>query len=311
MDNFLLWPRQAGAQTTAPSPTLSTPTPANQAGAFSTPDRASPSTWSSATSPNSSFSSSSSTVSTSTTSAASTSETLSTASTASSSTSDSTQTSDRSRGVSNGTLAGAIIGSIAGTAIVALLVAILYIRFRRNKEARTTQGASSTTRDTPKPLGEIQTQSRLPPVGTQEKEPSGTSSAPWSLLLNLSSYVPDPADDHAVCTRIQTLFDQAGLHVDNYYTPASPMVRPTQDAVARVNHYGSPFLPSSVATMLSKPRAQRPVLTHVLVRTLLNAIQPGMGTESLLPQPYASSPPHQGNAVFGSGKAPHSILNGH
>ncbi|KAJ9481089.1 hypothetical protein VN97_g12414, partial [Penicillium thymicola] len=64
--------------------------------------------------------------------------------------------------------------------------------------------------------------------------------------------------------RIQSLFDQAGLHVENYYSRTASNPPLTQDLLARLSHYDSAYLPASLITMLSRPRSQRAVLTHAL-----------------------------------------------
>ncbi|KAE8393073.1 hypothetical protein BDV23DRAFT_150038 [Aspergillus alliaceus] len=208
------------------------------------------------------------------------------------------QTSHASSGVSNGALAGAVVGSIVGTAIIAVLVSFLYIRFRKNQDARTAK--PSLTPDKPNHQGNLSDKSSHPLVASQERESPGPSATSLSQLLNLSSYVPEPADDSVVCARIQTLFDLASLHVDNYYFPASsPTGPPTQDALARITTYESPFLPAPLVQLLSKRRVRRAALTHVLVRSLLEAIQSGSATESLLPIPYASASRSGQNAVLG------------
>ncbi|PLB53309.1 hypothetical protein P170DRAFT_463048 [Aspergillus steynii IBT 23096] len=222
----------------------------------------------------------------STTSAAQTSSTSRPSSLASPSSTPGTQ--NASSGLSGGGLAGAIVGSILGTFILTLLGAFLFFRRRRkNKSYAESTGMKSS--ESTKGLGQISSQ----PVRSSQPSVKGHGSHSRPVgkqYLNLSSYIPQPADDGTVSSRIQTLFDQASLHIDNYYSSSQTRIRLSQDPVAGFEHYDSAALPAPLATMLAKPRAERAILTHVLVRTLLQAIQPGQQTERLLPAPYVLGP---------------------
>ncbi|KAH2976243.1 hypothetical protein KXV25_006159 [Aspergillus fumigatus] len=103
-----------------------------------------------------------------------------------------------------------------------------------------------------------------------------------------SLYAPHPADDETVRARILTLFDHARLHVDNYYSSAA--ASSPHNPTTSLASYESPYLPSPIATLLAKPGRHRAVLTHILVRELLQKITPGSGKEALLPACYASCP---------------------
>jgi hypothetical protein len=104
--------------------------------------------------------------------------------------------------------------------------------------------------------------------------------------FDLSPYVPEPADDNTVCMRIQSLFDQAGLHIDNYYSRPDAALRPTQEDNVHIIDFESPFLGTPLVSLLSRPRTQRAVLTHVLIHTLLQSIRPGNQARSILPACY-------------------------
>lgn len=105
--------------------------------------------------------------------------------------------------------------------------------------------------------------------------------------FDLTRYVPEPADDITICMRIQTFFDQAGLHIDNYYSRSALAPRLNQEDTVRINDYDSPFLGASLVPLLSSSRNQRVVLTHILIHTLLQSIRPGNETRSLLPACYS------------------------
>ncbi|KAF9882739.1 hypothetical protein FE257_005330 [Aspergillus nanangensis] len=179
------------------------------------------------------------------------------------------QSSGHGNRVSNGAFAGAIVGSIAGTVILTLLLAFLFYRRRRKSavvEAAENKSDSSTK------SGAI-TSTNAIPAGKQ-------------LSFSLAAITPHPADDETVHNRILTLIDHATLHVDNYYASNSPPVHLTQDAVALLGKYDSPFLPEPLVTILQGQRGNhRQVIAHALVYTMLRGIQPG---GELLPKVLAA-----------------------
>ncbi|GKZ99197.1 hypothetical protein AnigIFM60653_003402 [Aspergillus niger] len=174
-----------------------------------------------------------------------------------------------SNGVSKGALAGAIVGSIAGTAILVIIGAALFFRSRRKS---TPQSSSSGDSDRDgvelvKPRARVQALSGSSPIS-----PTGGHNS----QLDLIPFIPQPADDQTVSTRIQTLFDHIGLHVDNYYVPARyESISPTPEEASRIESYTSSSVTGSLTTALASRRARRPVLNHVLARHILQAIQPG------------------------------------
>lgn len=202
---------------------------------------------------------------------------------------DSTHSKSSSAQFSSGTLAGAIVGSFAGGLLLAFLAAFLFYRSRK-QSGRAEAGQRTWHGENDAMKGPEQSIAGVSGLATsaQPVKPLPTASAWGSRQLDLSSYVPQPADDSAVCMRIQVLFDQASLHIDNYYSRTSSNPHLTQDIVDRLGQYDSSYLPTSLATILSSPRAQRPVLTHTFVRSILQAIQPEAQTLSLLPACYGS-----------------------
>lgn len=195
-----------------------------------------------------------------------------------------------SGGISEGGLAGAIVGSIAGTFLLTLLGAVLFFRRRRDRKSHAETNGGRPTKGVKGP-GQIYAQPTHSSLSSAKNAAPPSQSVPvGALYLDLSSYVPQPPDDGATASRIQTLFDRASLHIDNYYAASPPRSRLSQGGVApsSMEHYDSAYLPAQLAVMLSKPRAGRAVLKHVLVRALLQGIEPGRSTEGLLPTPYAS-----------------------
>ncbi|KAJ5431803.1 hypothetical protein N7445_008301 [Penicillium cf. griseofulvum] len=207
--------------------------------------------------------------------------------------------SQSNRGFTSGTLAGAIVGAFAGGCILALFAALLFFRFRKKSREPRDKGRDSAFFE--KDSAKVSRQAVNPFAGSStmahsETPPPQVATASKSHHLDMSTYIPQPADDNSVCMRIQSLLDQASLHVENYYARIASNPPLTQDHLARLSHYDSTYLPASLITMLSNPRSQRAVLTHALVESLLRAIQPGETEDSFLP-PYAQSPRKQGSEM--------------
>ncbi|KAL4972491.1 hypothetical protein BDW66DRAFT_169584 [Aspergillus desertorum] len=190
---------------------------------------------------------------------------------ASTHTPDISSSSHSSSGVSTGAMAGAIVGSIIGSALLTMLLAFLFSRRQKPRPSQEPESDDSSAAGYGK-AGVT--------VTTREK-----SVAPFSL----ASIVPQPADDETVRRHILTLIDQISLHADNYYrqnrsVDASHLA---PDVVAQLAKYEWEGLPAPVVTMLGQNLIQRQVITHVLVRTLLQAILPG---GRLLPILLAAQP---------------------
>ncbi|RAK78936.1 uncharacterized protein BO72DRAFT_446694 [Aspergillus fijiensis CBS 313.89] len=222
-----------------------------------------------------------------TTPSPSASPTVTTAKTASSSVSQHTQTATNhpssGHGVSSGALAGAVVGSIAGTAIIALLAAWLFFRSRRDPPRRASNLQSPDRQGVELAKSSATVQTRPIPA-------SFAAGAEQSLSLDLAPFIPPPADDQTVSSRIQILFDHISLHVDNYYAPDSgDSAQPHAPEIQEVVRYNSPFISGPLAATLANRRVRRAALTHVLARTLLEAIQAG----GLLYPPFQDT--HEGD----------------
>jgi hypothetical protein len=205
---------------------------------------------------------------------------------------------------SSGTLAGSIVGAFAGGYILALLAAFLFFRFRKkSRKPREKDRGSGYIESSEKVLGQtVTTFAGVSKPKNSDIPLPQVASAFESQHLDLSTYIPQPADDHSVCMRIQSLFDQAGLHVENYYSRTASNPPLTRDLLARLSRYDSTSLPVSLNIILSNPRSQRAVLTHVLIESLLHAIQPGETENSLLPADFAASPQQGGSEVADAGE---------
>ncbi|KAJ5538393.1 hypothetical protein N7494_007872 [Penicillium frequentans] len=191
--------------------------------------------------------------------------------------------------ISTGALAGAIVGAFAGGCVLALLVAFLCLRGRKKSPHLTAKEESSVFVSSIIPKSPRQTTRNVPDSSVsvtngipEYLETSTSDTSP----LDLSPFVPEAADDSAVCMRIQTFFDQVSLHVDNYYSRPGLHRQLTSDMVARINGYDSSLLGTTLATLLSNSRSQRPILTHTLLHAILLAIQYKSQEPSLIPACY-------------------------
>ncbi|KAJ5573621.1 uncharacterized protein N7459_008048 [Penicillium hispanicum] len=194
-------------------------------------------------------------------------------------------------GVAPGALAGAVVASVLGTAILCLFTSFLYFRHKRNQSNIGAHGEEAK--------GEVFERTRSGghgngsshhsvPMGryTSLQRASGHQQFP---IINIAEYATAPVDDDTVASRLLTVFDQASLHVENFYAPAaSPAWTP--NTATLIAPYQSPHLPAPLENLLSTPKNQRAILTHTLIRTLSLAMQPGCEGDSLLPPAYASSP---------------------
>lgn len=185
-------------------------------------------------------------------------------------------------------LAGAVIGSVLGTAILCLLISFLYFRHTRNQRNVREFEETKSGMDKNRHSARYSNGSAGIPMG-QYAPPHKASGYSQFPNIDLARYTPEPVDDNTVSTRLLTIFDQASLHVENFYSPtASPALAST--TAAKTAQFQSPYLPGPLEDLLSTPRNQRALLTHVLVRALLSATQPGSGAQTLLPPALASAP---------------------
>lgn len=182
------------------------------------------------------------------------------------------------------------MGSFLGGLIIAFLITFLLRRHRKRAAGafEKGQGSLSDTLETPRDPAE--SLNKIPNSSVMTGHVGTSHVSPHAMTLSsfdLARYVPEPADDTAIIMRIQTFFDQAGLHIDNYYSRPDFAPRLNQEATVRINDYDSPFLGKPLASLLSSSRNQRVVLTHILIHTLVQSIRPGNETRSLLPACYS------------------------
>jgi hypothetical protein len=89
-----------------------------------------------------------------------------------------------------------------------------------------------------------------------------------SLPRGLEGILPPPADDSAVRHKITTLYEQIGLHLENYYHKSPVSIPP--GAEKELAAFNSPHLTLPLSQLLSQTRAPSPILKHVLTRLILD-----------------------------------------
>ncbi|EFR01563.1 hypothetical protein MGYG_04565 [Nannizzia gypsea CBS 118893] len=183
-------------------------------------------------------------------------------------------------GFSTGLLAGAIAGSVVCSVLLTFVATYFFFSRRRSRG-----GNNPSDRQTREPLGDkdydVETASSrrplnntLPYSSDTDKKSTVYPHAPQAEQSGLEDYIPSPADDKTVQSRVLTVFDHLALHVENYYTCSSPLPSESGHStqhVAMLNSYNSPFLPAPVASLLSQPNDREPIIKHCLVQSLMPA----------------------------------------
>lgn len=234
-----------------------------------------------------------------------------------------------SNSFSESVLIGAIIASFFGALLLAVLVYfILTCWWRRRRGARSRQpelesGDAKLQKSTTKATARQCYHDSLHDTRTGSGNTAGPKSRDGGFgdpaSLNLAPFIPQPADDGTVLSMALAIFDQARLHVENYYPPLAGVstsinLKKQQGMTSGperslMEAYESPFLPGTLAELLTSPFAQVAVISHVLVQTLLSSIgqvdagsarrEPAAAgfvsdpSRSLLPPPF-SGPPSSG-----------------
>ncbi|KAJ6032621.1 hypothetical protein N7540_003353 [Penicillium herquei] len=184
------------------------------------------------------------------------------------------------KGFSTGALAGGIVGAFVGGCLIAFVVAFLLFRKKKpgNSAAAGSYASVSAAEGAAKPIVSYATKN-----GTVASESFGAAAV-------AAAFIPESADDGTVSNKIESLFDQISLHIDNYYVrlASSPLL--TTEEKESISRYDSPFIPESLASLVSVGKTQRAALTHALAYALLEAIRPASDAGSLLPACFRWSP---------------------
>ena len=191
--------------------------------------------------------------------------------------------------LANGTVAGIVIGVALGVAIITFLATFLAIRRRggsrgkRNRQRAELDGGSSSS-------------ARHQILSSEPKQPLVTQTSSGSNSFD--DFLPQSADDKTVQNEVKTLLDQIELYVENFYqnTQASG----SRLAKAELAMFDSPYLPSSLASLLPQTNNSILLIKHALAHFIIACITTPSDTDwSLLPKDFVLLP----NAVRAGGSA--------
>lgn len=191
--------------------------------------------------------------------------------------------------VADGAVAGAIIGVAVGIALVTFLVTFLLMRRKRNATGRG-QSVLMSASDGPRHQAD-------------EKRNKAHMTRSDRDTLEYERYLPPSADDKAIEQRTKNTFDQIELHVENYYQNIpNTRTRPNDRELASFN---SPYLPKSLASMLSHSRDGTTLIKHVLAYLVISSVSPSAKPgSSLLPAEFVGLPTSAASTEFGPAPKP-------
>jgi hypothetical protein len=173
-----------------------------------------------------------------------------------------------------GAVAGAAIGSAVGAAILAAIVTYLLMRSRSSAKRRNDFGGSPTPEHSSFAMGK----SYLSGSVVQSVE-----SADWTR------YLPQPADDSFITGTIETIYQQIELHVDNFYSNASPSAdRISENARALLTEMDTGLVRPSLSEAMMRRKHKKTLVKQTLARLLLSNMTIEDGSPgSLLPRDIA------------------------
>lgn len=171
--------------------------------------------------------------------------------------------------VVGGTIGGLVLGLAAGV----LLMLIWSRRKRRSGKNAKQYSAMSTFEKGPHHAA---------------TEISGDESTPYTAWL---VHLPQPADDSTLRHKAKTLLQQIDLHVENFYSDASPTSQLDSNALSAVQYYDTNLLLSSLATLLSTSKSKKALIKHCLAHLILSKTDfNNPGSHSILPPELTSLP---------------------
>ena len=186
---------------------------------------------------------------------------------------------NHSSGLANGTVAGIVIGVALGVALITFFATFLALRRRGGSRGKTRQ--KSDIDGGPSGAARHQT------LSSEPKQPFVTQTSSGSNSID--GFLPQSADDKTVQNEVKTVLDQIELHVENFYqnTPASG----SRLADAELAVFDSPYLPTSLASLLQQTNNSIPIIKHALAQFVTACITtPSDPDWSLLPEDFVLLP---------------------
>ena len=176
--------------------------------------------------------------------------------------------------INAGTVAGAAIGSAVGAAILAAIITYLLMRSRLHAKRR----VNYTDGSSPERSNVATDKSYF--TGSVRK---GVESGDWTRHL------PQPADDEFITRTIETIYQQIELHVDNFYSNATPSSdRVSESARALLSEMDTGLVRPPLPEAMTKYRHKKTLVKQTLARLILSNITIEDGCPgSLLPRDVA------------------------
>ncbi|KAH0286311.1 hypothetical protein M436DRAFT_68052 [Aureobasidium namibiae CBS 147.97] len=176
--------------------------------------------------------------------------------------------------INAGTVAGAAIGSAVGAAILAAIITYLLMRSRLHAKRR----VNYTDGSSPERSNVAMDKSYF--AGSVRK---GVGSGDWTRHL------PQPADDEFITRTIETIYQQIELHVDNFYSNATPSSdRVSESARALLSEMDTGLVRPPLPEAMTKYRHKKTLVKQTLARLILSNITIEDGCPgSLLPRDVA------------------------
>lgn len=181
--------------------------------------------------------------------------------------------------LASGVVAGIVVAVAVGIALLTFLATFFIMRRKRNSRGELQRGTSSDR--------------RIPGANAGPRdfarEPKGpTVTEAGSDLATFENFLPQSADDNTIRSKAKTTLDQIELYVENFYQDASAASTPN---VSKLATFESPYLPSSVSSLLQQSRNRRALIKHSLARFVTSSISPTAGPDNcLLPTEFALLP---------------------
>lgn len=184
-----------------------------------------------------------------------------------------------------GEVAGIVIGAALVLAFITFLVTFVVMRRKQHVSGPRRQHGEKAN-NTYLSAGNI----RDPPGDHGSKQPIFT---PQSVVTgptrSLDTHLPPSADDSTVRNKISTLYEQIGLHVENFYHKSAISVPP--GAETELADFESPYLPGTLALLFQQARSGVPIIKHCLTGLILSRTSPsGDPKTTFLPPEFVGLP---------------------
>ena len=174
-------------------------------------------------------------------------------------------------------------------ALITFLVTFLFMRRKRNATER---GHSVTGKASEGPGYQADEKPERIPITRSNKD-----------IVAYDRYLPPSADDKAIEQRAKNTLDQIELHVENYYQNTSNTNTIPNDR--ELASFNSPYLPRSLASVLSHSRNGTTLIKHVLAYLIISSISPNAKPgSSLLPAEFVGLPSSAASTELGPAAKP-------